>query len=129
VTQLITGRLLRWAKALVVAQLVLTAIVAVLLAALVFGNLPRLQETTDSVATAQSDLRVVVTGTAESALLARQAAESADRTLTSALAALATPNPATTYTRAQLTALCEQLLGRDCPPPPSSSTTSTTVGS
>ena len=108
-TQLITERVLRWAKALVAAQLVLTVVVAVLLAALVFGNLPRLQHSTDRNASA--------------AAAAQLAAQSADRTLTSALAALSTPNPTTTYTRAQLDALCHELLGADCPPPPTTTTT------
>jgi hypothetical protein len=117
-TQLITDKILRRAKLILAALLALAAVQSVLLAAVVFGPLPRLQQR-------QDDLAFTQEGTRAAAVDARAAAESADHTLTSALAALAVPNPQTVHTRAQLDALCRQLLGTDCPPPP---TTSTTTG-
>jgi hypothetical protein len=129
VTQLITEVILRRAKFVVLALAVLAVVQTVLLMSMAFGVLPRLQERQDELAARQDKFEVVQTASAGSAQQARDAAEETERVLREAIAAFATPSPTALHTRAQLDALCEQLLGSGCPEPPTTvpATTTSTI--
>ena len=112
--QLITEVILRRAKAVLAVQLVLTIILVVLLAAMTFGVLPRLQERQDELAARQEKFEQVQQASAGSALQARNAAEETEQVLREAIAALAVPSPTSRHTRAQLDAVCRAVVA-DCP--------------
>lgn len=135
-TQLLTEHLLYRFKVVLTVLTATAALTTVLLAVMVLGVMPRLQERQDDLAAQQADSAEAAIAAAEASELAaeaselaRAAAESTDKLLRDTIAGLRVPNPQTVYTRDQLTALCEQLLGSGCPDPPPTTTTSTTSGS
>lgn len=126
-TQLITETVLRRAKAIIVALAVLAVVQTVLLMSMVFGVLPRLQEKQDALGESQANLRAAVTASADSAVQARESAESTDRLLRDTVAALAVPSPTALHTRAQLDAICRAIAGDNCPNIDDFATTTTTT--
>ena len=112
--QLITEAILRRAKVVLAALTALAVIQTVLLAAMVFGVLPRLQERQDELAARQDKFETVQQASAGSALQARNAAEETGRVLREAIAALSAPNPEADLVYAQLAAVC-RAVAPDCP--------------